>query len=161
MALNGMLAAILMALSAGLGVLSGEELPDQWGGQDSLGAHRGNPVVVVVVDARRLGTVQRWAKDLLTRFPKLHLLTVADVNEQQPTSIEQVADVLERRVPKEVAVLIDLQRLWARQLALDTGAPNLILVDAQGDLVAQFRGRWKKDLATEVAQRVALMSATP
>ena len=41
----------------------------------------GMPVVVVVVDARRLGTVRRWEQDLLTRFPKLHVLTVADVNE--------------------------------------------------------------------------------
>lgn len=169
MTLPGLVAAICMpsflavslALSSGLGTLGIQVMPDQHGGQDSLAAHRGHPVVVVVVDARRLGTVKRWEKGLLTRFPGLHILTVADVNEKKPASLGQVALVLERRVPKEVAVLIDMQRLWAEQLDLDTAAPNLILVDAGGDLVAQFRGRWTQELAAEVEQQVALMSDAP
>ena len=70
---------------------SDAQLPDQHGGSDSLAAHRGNAVVVVVVDARRLGTVRRWEQDLLTRFPKLHVLTVADVNETRPTTVERVS----------------------------------------------------------------------
>ena len=142
----------MLAASAGMAALSDAQLPDQRGGRDSLAAHRGNPVVVVVVDARRLGTVRRWEQDLLTRFPKLHVLTVADVNEKQPTTVERVAEVLGRRVPAEVTVLIDIERLWAHELGLDTSAPNLVVFAPDGTLVAQFRGRWSPELAAEVGK---------
>lgn len=146
------IAAVLLAASAGLGALSEAQMPDQRGGRDSLAAHRGNPVVVVVVDARRLGTVRHWEQDLLTRFPKLHILTVADVNEKQPTTVERVAAVLSRRVPAEVTVLIDIERLWAREFELDTSAPNLVVFAPDGTLVARFRGRWSAELAAEVGR---------
>jgi len=153
------LPASLLALVGGLSAVSAVQMPDQRGGHDSLAAHRGSPVVVVVVDARRLGTVRRWEQDLLTRFPGLRVLTVADVNEARPTSAERVAQVLARRVPAEVAVLIDMERLWARELELDTAAPNLVLIAADGSLVATFRGRWNAQLADEVATRVAALGA--
>jgi hypothetical protein len=143
---------VMLAASAVPATLSGARLPDQHGGSDSLEAHRGNQVVAVVVDARRLGTVRRWEQDLLARFPTLHLLTIADVNEKRPTTVERVAEVLARRVPAEVRVLIDIDRLWARELALDTAAPNLIVIAPDGTLVARFRGRWSEDLAAEVGR---------
>ena len=161
MAIHNLLAVALLGMSAGLTVLSATQMPDQRGGHDSLAAHRGNPVVVVVVDARRLGTVKRWEQDLLTRFPKLRVMTVADVNEARPTSVEQVAAVLAHRVPPEVVVLIDMERLWAREFALDTAAPNLVLIDASGAPVAQFRGRWNAELSGEVAERVAVLTGVP
>lgn len=157
MAIQNLFAIVLLGMSAGLAALSVTEMPDQRGGRDSLAAHRGNPVVAVVVDARRLGTVKHWEQDLRTRFPELHLLTVADVNEARPTSVERVAGVLSRRVPPEVAVLIDIERLWAREFGLDTSAPNLVLIDANGAPVAQFRGRWSAELAAEVGNRVAAL----
>ncbi len=147
------LAAIMLA-SAGPGALDNVELPDQHGGRDSLAAHRGSEVVVLVVDARRLGTVRRWEQDLLTRFPELQVLTVADVNEQRPQSLERVAEVLNRRVPAEVNVLIDMERRWAHALELDTSAPNLIVFAPDGSLLAQFRGRWSPELAAEVGKVV-------
>lgn len=142
----------MLAASAGMTALSEAQMPDQHGGRDSLAAHRGNAVVVVVVDARRLGTVRRWEQDLLTRFPKLHILTVADVNEKRPTTVERVASVLGRRVPAEVTVSIDIERLWAREFELDTSAPNLIIFAPDGTLVARFRGRWTAELAAEVGK---------
>ena len=142
----------MLAASAGFGTLGEAQLPDQRGGRDSLAAHRGSQVVVVVVDARRLGTVRRWEQDLLARFPKLHILTVADVNEKRPTSVERVASVLSRRVPAEVTVLIDMQRLWAREFELDTSAPNLVVFAPDGTLVARFRGRWTAELAEQVGK---------
>ena len=157
MAIHKLFAVALLGMSTSLTTLSGTEMPDQRGGRDSLAAHRGSPVVAVVVDARRLGTVKRWEQDLLTRFPGLHVMTVADVNETRPPSIEQVAAVLARRVPADVAVLIDMERLWAREFALDTAAPNLVLIDATGAPVAQFRGRWSAELAAEVRDRVAAL----
>lgn len=157
MASHHLLAAVTLATAAGLGALGDARLPDQHGGSDSLAAHRGNAVVVVVVDARRLGTVKKWEKDLLTRFPKLHVLTVADVNEKQPTTLERVSSVLAKRVPPEVTVLIDMERLWAQEFALDTEAPNLILFDGGGAVVGRFRGRFSEELAAEVGRQVGGM----
>ena len=146
--------------AAGLSGLAATPLPDQLGGSDSLAAHRGNAVVVVVVDARRLGTVRRWAQDLVTRFPKLHLLTVADVNESKPTSLERVASVLARRAPPDVPVLIDMQRLWALGLELDTSAPNLLVVAPDGALVGSWRGRWSPQLGDEVSAALGALGAS-
>lgn len=157
MAIHHLLAAVTLAAASGMGALADARLPDQRGGSDSLVAHRGNAVVVVVVDARRLGTVRKWEQDLLTRFPKLHVLTVADVNETRPTTVERVSSVLAKRVPPEVAVLIDIERLWAHEFALDTAAPNLILFDAGGAVVARFRGRYSAELAAEVSGQVGAM----
>jgi hypothetical protein len=149
------LAAVVLAASAGLGALSEVQMPDQHGGRDSLAAHRGSQVVVVIVDARRLGTVRRWEQDLLTRFPQLHVVTIADVNEARPTTVERVAVVLNRRVPAEVRVLIDIERLWAREFDLDTSVPNLIVFAADGALRARFRGRWSEALAAQVGKTLA------
>src|SRR5262245_5435565 len=138
MVLSQSIAAVLLVAAASLGALAQAELPDQRGGHDSLAAHRGHAVLVIVVDARRLGTVRRWAKEMLPRHPQLHLLTIADVSETRPTTVERVAEVLARRVPPDVAVLIDIDRRWARELALETDAPNLLLVDGEGALAERW-----------------------
>lgn len=157
MAIHHLLAAVTLAAAAGLGALTDARLPDQHGGSDSLAAHRGHAVVVVVVDARRLGTVRKWEQELLTQFPKLHVLTVADVNETRPTTLERVSGVLAKRVPREVTVLIDMQRLWAQEFTLDTSAPNLVLFDAGGAVAGRFRGRYSAELAEEVGRQVGAL----
>lgn len=154
MAIQQSIAVLALAAAAGLGTLADTRLPDQHGGSDSLAAHRGSAVVAVVVDARRLGTVRKWEKELITRFPKLHVLTVADVNEKQPTTLERVSGVLAKRVPPEVTVLIDMERLWAREFGLDTSAPNLVVFDASGAVVAKFSGRYSDELAAQVVEQV-------
>lgn len=159
--MQNLLAALLLAAGGALATVAGTQFPDQHGGSDSLAAHAGQPVVVVVVDARRLATVRRWEQELATRYPKLRLLTVADVNEEKPVELARVAAVLARRVPPEVAVLIDLERQWARALDLDTGAPNLLLVSPAGELVGRHRGRWtQEDAAAVIAQVGALEGVT-
>jgi hypothetical protein len=150
MLINGIPAALLALLSASLGALGAARMPDQHGGSDSLDAHRGHPVVAMVVDARRLGSVRRWAEELVPAFPAVHFLTVADVNEPRPVSVERVAEVLARRVPPEATVLIDMQRAWAAEFTLDTAQPNLVVFGAQGEVVARFRGRWSASLAADV-----------
>jgi hypothetical protein len=160
MAIQHALAAVILGAMLGAVSLSEEQFPDLHGGSDSLAAHRGEPLVVVVVDARHLGTVRRWAEDLYTRYPKLQLLMVADVNEQRPTTQARVAEVLSRRVPPEARVLIDMNRLWAREFGLDTAAPNLFLFDANGEVVGRFRGRWNEELSAEVALAVAAMGVS-
>lgn len=150
-------AVLVLALSAGAAAVGGIELPSLRGGTDSIAAHAGQPVVAVVVDARRLATAGRWAKDLVARFPKLYVVAIADVNEAGTVTLERVTERLAGRVPDEAHVLIDLQRAWARGFELDTGAPNLLIFDAGGAAVAQFRGRWTAALAEEVAGRIAAM----
>lgn len=154
-------AAIVLTASVSASVLVQINLPALHREFDNVAAHLGQPLVVVVVDARRLGTVQRWARDLLARYPKLGLVTVADVNEKQPVSVERVGSVLARRVPPEAKVMIDMQRRWAEGLGLDTSAPNLLLLDTGGEIVAQFRGRWNEALAAEVASALAGMGVKP
>jgi hypothetical protein len=154
------LAVVIFTAAVGIGALAQAPLPGLRGGTDSLAAHAGQPVVLIVVDARRLGQVRHWAEDLMSRFPGLQLLTVADVNEQRPTTVDRVTAVLSRRVPPEAVVLIDIERRWARELDLDTAVPNLVLVDAEGEITARFRGRWNEQLASDVAGAIVAMSAT-
>lgn len=159
MLLNAISAALLALLSTALGALGATRMPDQRGGADSLDAHRGHPVVAMVVDARRLGSVRRWAQDLVPAFPAVHFLTVADVNEERPVSVERVAKVLARRVPPEATVLIDMQRAWANELTLDTAQPNLVVFGPGGEIVARFRGRWSEALAADVRRTLAALGS--
>lgn len=160
-ALKMLAISILLAVPPGSDALARAVLPDQHGGHDSLAAHRGTPVVVLVVDARRMGSVRRWAEDLLARLPRLRLLLIADVNEARPVTLERVSEVLARRVPAEARVLIDMQRLWAEQFGLDTAVPNLFVVDARGDIVAQWRGHWSAELAQAVVDNLATLAGDP
>jgi hypothetical protein len=49
---------------------------------------------------------------------------------------------------------MDPDRRWATSYALDTALPNLLVFDAEGQLLARFRGRWTADLAAQVASIV-------
>ncbi len=161
LAASASLAAAAPADGTPLGALAEREWTDQFGGRGGLATHRGQPLVVVVVDARRLAQVRRWEEQLLTRFPDLPLVTVADVNESRPPELARVQAVLARRVPREVVVLIDLQREWARALELDTAAPNLLLVDQASRVTARFRGRWTAAEGERVLAAVAALRDAP
>lgn len=133
--------ALAQQTSLELGPLRDVSLPDQYGVEDCLGAHEGNVAVVFVVSAERLRSVKAWEESLRERFEELDTLRVADVVTNSPTTLERVASKLRERVPEGVSVLIDLDRLWATELELDTEEPNLFIVDARGALVAHYRGR--------------------
>ena len=125
-------------------------LPDQNGGSDSLAAHLARPVLLVVVDARKLGTIRRWEQALSGRFPHLDVVTVADVNEKNRPTLERVSEVLAKRVPAGVRVLIDMERLFATTLSLDTTAPNLVVIDPTGIPLTTVHGRYEPDLEADV-----------
>lgn len=127
------------------------ELRDLEGNLDSLDAHRGQAVVVMVVNARRLRTLKAWEKDLRDRFADLHYLRIADVPRDPPTTYERVVAKLGQRVPEEVPVLIDMDGAWSTALGLDTDRPNLLLVRPDGTLAATFEGRHGLELADRVA----------
>ena len=136
------------AADASIDVLA---LRDQFGNTDSLAAHRGAVVVAVVVNVRRLATIQRWAEELHGRSPPLHFLTVADLPAAGPVDIDRVAATLQKRVPATVAVLIDVERSWARSYGLDTTAPNLLVFDREGELAGQIHGRFSTARAASIA----------
>jgi hypothetical protein len=158
-----MLHIVLLILAIGAGATGAPdpldglrtlELPDQFGGVDSLDAHRGRTVVVMVVTAKRLRNLKPWERDLRDRFPggeRIDFLRITDIPEDSPASVAEVADKLKERVPDQVPVLIDLERRWATALGLDTSRPNLLLVDDGGALIAAFQGRHDPALAARVA----------
>lgn len=132
--------------------LAGLEFRDQHGQVDSLARRRGAPVVAVVVAVRRLAMIEQWERDLTARVPGIRFINVADLPEG--ASLDRTANMLRKRVPPDVNVLLDPTREWAVAYALDTAAPNLLVFDATGQLVARFRGRWTSELAAQVAGAV-------
>lgn len=126
------------------------KLRDQYGREDSLAAHRGQVVLVTVVHAKRLRKLKSWEAALRERLADVHYLRIADVPAEPPVTHEEVAQKLRERVPEEVPILIDLQRLWAHALSLDTEQPNLLIFDRGGQLVSTYRGSRTPALEADV-----------
>jgi len=126
------------------------ELTDQYGNSDSLSAHRNHVVVAMVVTAKRLRNLKSWEKSLREHYEDVHFLRIADVPAEPSVTLDRVARKLRGRVPEDVPILIDVERHWAQALDLDTGRPNLLLIDRDGKLRAAFRGRSEPELLDEV-----------
>jgi hypothetical protein len=135
---------LVLCAVRGMAADAGSEvsLRDQFGKADSLAAHRGEVVVAIVVDVRRLSTIQRWGEALGARYPGLHFLNIAQLPAEGPVDMARVTATLQKRVPATVPVLIDVERHWAQSYALDTTAPNLLVFDRSGALVTRLRGRF-------------------
>ena len=144
------LASSAAAQTPALDALADLELTDQHGRSDSLGAHRGQTVVAMVVTAKRLRNLKAWERDFRNRSEGIHFLRIADIPSDPPTTYERVARKLNERVPEDVSVLIDMDSAWATELELDSGRPNILVIDADGTLLASFRGRFEPELAEEV-----------
>lgn len=133
---------------------------DQHGVEDTVAAHRG-PVVVMVVTAKRLRNLRPWERDLRDRFDALDIVRIADVPEDSTATLEQVSAKLRERVPDDVPVLIDIDRRWAGELGLDTSRPNILVLDRRGVLVAAVQGRHDPELAAEVSAAIESSSDRP
>ena len=134
--------------------ISSLELRDQFGNTNSLQSQRGSAVVAVVVSVRRLSMIERWERDLSERVPGIRFLNIADLPDDVKVDSGRTAATLRKRVPDGVPVLMDTDRQWATSYGLDTTLPNLLVFDAEGRLLARFRGRWSDELAAEVASTV-------
>jgi len=134
-------------------------LRDQFGNTDSLASHHGAVVVAIVVDVRRLSTIQRWGEELGNRYPELHFLNVAEMPAEGRVDIARVEATLQKRVPATVAVLIDIERRWATSYSLDTAAPNLLVFDREGNLAGQVRGRFSVERAAAVTAIIEALLA--
>ena len=152
--LAGLLGAFLAPPAAPRAAVVTAVLEDQNGRPDSLAAHGGHPVLVLVVTVGRLRNLKGWELDLRQQAPQLDFLRVADVPADEKVEHAEVARRLREHVPSEVSVLIDIEGVWARALTLDTREVNLLLFDAQARLLRAFRGRREPSLVSEVAAAV-------
>jgi len=127
------------------------ELPDQLGGQDSLQAHKGQIVLVLVTDVRRLRRMRRWSKAMIPlsrEIEDLHILRIASL--PPGSDIDKVRRFLQDRVPLDVPIFIDAHGHWARAFNLDTGTMNLLIFDRTGTLHQNRSGKFSRDLLAEV-----------
>jgi hypothetical protein len=128
-------------------------LMDQFGRLDRLASHRGAPVVVMIVTASRLRSLKGWELELRRRVGEaVGFLRVMDVPEQPRLRHDDVARRVRDRVPREVAILIDVERVWAQAFRLDTREVNLLVFDAEGRLHKTFFGRRTPALLAEVTE---------
>ena len=156
-----LLPALAVAQAPEIGALAVLELRDQYGNPDSLAAHRGAPVVAVIVTVNRLSMIERWERDLSGHIPGVQFLNVTDLPPDVAVDLERTAATLRKRVPAGVRVLMDPTRQWATVLGLNTDVPNLLVFDASGQLRQRYRGRWTAALGTEVAAAVAPLINAP
>ena len=154
MRIRAMLALLLVLCSDCSIAVGGEAdvppLRDQFGNTDSLANHRGTVVLAIVVDVRRLSTIQRWGEELGKRYPGLDFLNVAEMPTDGEVDMARVETMLRKRVPATVAVLIDVERRWASTYSLDTAAPNLLVFDRDGNLAGQVRGRFSEERSASI-----------
>jgi hypothetical protein len=143
---------------AALAPLADVEWEDQLGGRDRLSNHRGEALVLLVVEARRLLLAGEWAEALQSRDLGVTLLTVADAPPDVPVDPARFAAMLRKRVPAGVRVWMDPGRSFAQALDLDTAEPNLLLVAPDGSLQSRRRGRATPALVDETAAAAAALA---
>ena len=164
-ALIGVLLGAAFTLG-GPGAHAGEDvaeiaLADQFGHTDSLAAHRGEVVLVFVVEVSALLNTRFWEEDLREQIDGITYLRVADVAAGGSASRERIATKLRLVVPDGVPVMIDTERRWARSLDLDTSEPNLLAYTRDGLLGARYRGRWHPDSVPDIVVRLRQLLALP
>jgi len=126
-------------------------LVDQYGAEGDLARHRGRVVVVMVVTAKRLRNIRPWEKAIREQFDdRVVYLRITDVPGDSSATVEQISEKLAERVPDGVSVLIDVDRVWASALDLDTERPNILVIGSEGELVASHRGRHSPELEAAV-----------
>jgi hypothetical protein len=130
-------------------------LADQYGNNGSLNDYSGQAVLAIIASGRKLRQIKGWEEGLRKDYPQLVSLRVADVTDEPRPTYDQVAAKLRKRAPEGVSIIIDLDNQWATEYALDTSEPCLLLFDAQGNVMAQFRGRANKTRLAEVSAALA------
>jgi len=134
-------------------------LPAHGGGTVALDDYARAPVLVIVVNARRLRHVQRWEESLRAELPDLQSMRIADVGQEPKPALTDVVRKLAKRVPPEVSIAIDLDNVWADRFGLDTREPCLLLFDADRQLVASWRGRARGAVVDEVLSGIQALQA--
>ncbi len=144
-----LLATVLPATSIAES-LNAPVLPDQYGRPYDFAEYDGQTVLVIVADTRKLRWVGKWEKKLRKQLPELLSYRVSGVLDTPTPEYDEVAKVLQRWVPKSVPISIDINNYWAAHYELDITEACLILLDADRQVIAQWRGRPKKALLADV-----------
>jgi hypothetical protein len=134
-------------------------LRDQHGRPAGFEPSAGQPTVVFVVSAARLKRLRDWEAGLRRRFEGLRFLRVADVPPSRPPArYEEVAGRLRKHVPREVSVLVDMERVWATGFEIDTGQVNLLVFDATGRLAGRLAGGPTPQRLAQAAELIAALA---
>lgn len=137
------------------------DLTDQYGKPYSYQNMMGQPLLLIVADARKLRWIGSWEKKLRRTLPELRSYRVTGVLKKPTPTVDDVAKVLRRWVPENVPIAIDINNYWATRFTLDINQPCLVLLNADGDVVAKWRGRPKKSLLREVLATLQPYFDTP
>ncbi len=141
------------------------QLIDQYGETLKIDQADSEVAIAIVVSAKRLRRLKKWEMALRERFPELMVLRVADVPQTTAVQHADVAKVLEKRLPPNFPVGIDLNGEWSARLDVDSSVPNIVVFNADGELHSIHPGMFNKkafaaaaadiDLLIKAARRIA------
>ena len=147
----GLGAAVASAQGAGAGPPA---LKDQFGKPDSLAAHRGRPVIALVVDPDHLRQAKSFELDLRQRFDGLDFIRVVQIPQQPGIRPEGVARKLRAKVSQDVSVLIDEDNVWASVYGLETHEASVLLFDRESRMLARFEGRYEPGVVERISAEI-------
>ena len=125
-------------------------LVDQYGQPGGLSTDRDGLQVAIVVSAKRLRRLKPWEQAIREIDADVPLVRVADVPRTAPTEFDTVAEKLQKRLPPEVNVLIDLDGIWASAFELDPDVPNVLVFDGAGTLLSVHSGMFRKSFTEDL-----------
>ena len=68
-------------------------------------------------------------------------MDIGDIDSSSEFVRHRVEGVLKRHVPKGVSVYIDPENTWQKEYKLNLDDPNVLIFDADHNLVKTFRGK--------------------
>jgi len=143
-----MLRSLIIFLLPVLSYAAAPDLIDQYG--ESYAINGEDSVLVIVATPKKLRWVGKWEERLRKELPELNSYRVTAALDTPPPGYEAIAENLRKRVPKDVSIAIDTEGVWASKYDLDISEPCLLLLDADRQLVKQYRGRPKGELLKTV-----------
>lgn len=136
---------LLTATGAGTADVSSLALRDQYGQSGGLTRGIDGLQVAIVVSAKRLRRLKPWEEAIRKIDADVPVIRVADVPRSPPADYDVVADKLKKRLPEDLAVLIDLDGVWTATFDLDVSVPTVLIFDGSGTLLARHAGMYRHD----------------
>ena len=136
-------ATILLMLGAlaGNALASPAALQDQNGKSGGMEDFSGQPVIVFVTSLTQLEKLGKWEEALRPEVPDINSMDIGDIKKPPDFVREEVVKVLRKKLPEGVSVYIDDDNLWEKEYKLDLSEPNVLVFDAQHELIEQFSGK--------------------
>ena len=137
------------------------ELTDQFGVSGGLVDPAGELQIAIVVSAKRLRRIRPWERALHEFDAGIPVVRIADVPAGSVATYEDVARTFRKRLPEDLSVLIDLEGAWVAAFDLDSSVPNLLIFGADGALLAQHSGMYKRPLFEALAADLSRLRVAP